>query len=1100
MGKWTTLILLYVCSIGTLFAQTRTITGKVLSSEDGEPVIGASIRIEGTTTGTITNFDGDFSLNVPADAKVLTVSYIGMKTATFPIQSRMAVKLDPDTQMLNEIVVVAYGQQRKEAITGAIAQVKSEAIEKRPVSAATAVLEGQALGVQVNNSYGEPGQDAKIRIRGTNSINGSNEPLYVVNGVPMGGNVSDLNSADIESITVLKDAASAALYGNRAANGVVIITTKGGRLGEENLSIQANVNMGVYQRGIKDYERLNAGQYMEAYWMARRNALYTDDTKGAYSTWADANADANIAAREGLVYNIFNKDWENLYDATGKLSSGTEILSGYSDDLDWYDAIERTGTRNEYSLNARGGSKKATYYMSVGYLKEDGYMKASGMERITGSIKIDLTPAKWLKIGVSMNGSNQALSRMSGSAVDNATSFINPFYSARNMAPVYPVHLHDATTGAYIVDDNGGKIYDSGANGELIRPQSNNRHIAWETELDKNRTYRTTIDGIVYADISFLNDFVLSIKGNLNNRNQSRKTYNNAIVGDGAGQGRMGQTDYRYRNYLVQQLLTWNHEFDGVHHVDALVGHEGYSYGYQYGYLYKTDEKFAGLMELSNFSTMSSVLGYQNDYNNEGYFLRTGYNYDQKYFGEFSFRRDGSSRFHKDNRWGNFWSVGGSWVMSHENFIKQIHWIDHLKLRAAYGEVGSDGGNSHSDISYYAWMELYYSDKNGGDGALYRYQNGAESVNWEKTKSMSVALESRLFKRANFTIEYYDKTSDDLLFNVSLPSSMGSVWPDADTPAEGNRPTVLKNFGSISNRGFELGFDVDIIQRKDFNWNVGMNFNLPDSKVKKLPKEYGDNGYISGILKYQKGHDVYSFWLYQYMGIDREDGRSLYRLDDESYYIADDGYTGPGSSGNGTEGRTKMAAANYKIIDGVAYVYNTTYAKKGWCGSALANIWGSFSTSLNYRRFALSGLFTYQLGSKMYDYSYAALMRVIATPSAAHKDVLKSWTPEQAGTGLDPNGVPALNSSLSSNNNAQSDRFLIDTDYFTIKNITLSYSVPRKTAGKIGLQEVVVSASVENLATFTKLQGIAPQQSWNGVNNNGYVPARVMSMGLNVKF
>ncbi|MDR2913560.1 MAG: SusC/RagA family TonB-linked outer membrane protein [Tannerella sp.] len=833
--------------------------------------------------------------------------------------------------------------------------------------------------------------------------------------------------------------------------------------------------------------------------------LYTDDTKGKYSTWSDANTDANTAAREGLVYNLFNKDWNSLYDANGKLSSGTEMFSGYNGDLDWFEPIERTGSRSHYNLSARGGSKKATYYASVGYLKEEGYTKASGVERITGNMKVDLTPAKWFKMGISMNGSDQVTSRMSGSAADNASSYINPFYFSRNMAPIYPVHLHDTATGAYVLDDDGNKIYDSGANGELIRPQSNARHIAWETELDKDRLYRTALDGTAYADISFLNDFVLSVKGSLNNTNQSRKTYNNSVVGDGAGQGRMGQYDHRHRTYLLQQLLTWNRTFNGVHHVDALIGHEAYSYGYQYGYQYKTDEKFAGVMELSNFSTMSSMVGYQNKYNNEGYFFRGGYNYDQKYFGEFSFRRDGSSRFYKDNRWGNFWSAGGSWVMSREDFIKQISWIDHLKLRAAYGEVGSDGGNGRvtasggntTDISYYAWMELYYSDKNGGKGALYKYQNEAKDVNWEKTKSMSVAIESRLFKRANFTIEYYDKTSEDLLFNVTLPSSMGATEPSSST---GTRPTVLRNFGSVSNKGLEIGFDVDIIQKKDLIWNFGANFNFQNNKVKKLPEEYGEEGYISGIRKYLKGHSMYSFWLYKFVGIDREDGRSLYVFNDETFCIDKDGYTGPGAYEGEDDGRTKMSAANYKIIDGVAYVYNTTYSKKGWSGDAIPDLWGSFSTSLTYKNFTLSGLFTYQIGAKIYDYSYASLMGMTATPSASHRDVLKSWTPEQAGTGIDPNGIPALNTSLSSYNNAQSDRFLVDGDYLAIKSITLGYSLPKTVVNKIGIKGATVSASVENLVTFTKLQGISPQQSFTGYNDNGYLPARVMSIGLNVKF
>ncbi|MCL1973409.1 MAG: SusC/RagA family TonB-linked outer membrane protein, partial [Bacteroidetes bacterium] len=958
----------------------------------------------------------------------------------------------------------------------------------------TAALEGLALGVQVNNSYGEPGATASIRIRGFNSINGSNDPYYVLNGVPMGGSINDLNAADIESITILKDASSAALYGNKAANGVVLITTKSGRIGEDNLTVQANFNFGVYQMGMKDYKRLNAEEFMETYWMGRRNALFTDNP-AKYSTWSDANADANIAVRDGLNYNIFNKDWSSLFDANGKLSAGTQILPGYVDDLDWWKPLVRTGVRNDYNINARGGSKRATYYMSAGYLEEQGYTKQSGQERFTGNMKIDVTPTKWMKAGLSMNGTNATTDRMSG---DGGTSYINPFYNARNMSPIYPVHLHDPATGAYILDGEGNKIYDDGTMG-LTRPQNNSRHIVWETELNKDRTYRNALNSSAYIDISFLKDFVFSFKGNMNNLNTQGKTYNSALVGDGKGSnGRTSESDYRYRYFTVQQLLTWKHTFSGVHNVDVLLGHENYSYLSQYTYAYKTDEKFANLMELVNFNIMTQLNGNRTTYRTEGYLSRVGYNYDNKYFVEGMIRRDGSSRFFKDNRWGNFWSVGGSWIISKEAFMAGVSWVDYLKFRAAYGQVGMDSG-----AGYYAWMALYYQGSNGGNGALYKAQNEAKDVNWETTGSMSVALESRLFKRANLTVEYYDKRSIDLLFPVTMPSSYGGVINGtaggSPTATTGSRPTVLKNFGSVSNRGIEVGLFVDVVQTKDFTWNVGTHFNYLKNKIVRLPDEYQGEGYVSGQFKRLEGKSNYEFWLYQFVGIDKSDGRSLYLLDDELFCISNDGYKGSGAQ-KADESRTVMASENYKIIDGEAYVYKTTYAKKDWSGSSISPIYGSFSTSLTYKGFQLSGLVTYALGGKGYASSYLSLMGVSATPSAMHKNILKAWTPDQAGTGIDPKGTPAVNSSMSSDNNATSTRILVSSNYFTIKNVTLSYLFPRRPLEKIGLKDVVLSLSAENLAIFTKLQGYDPQQAWNGTSENYFLPSRVVSMGINIKF
>ena len=1094
------IILFVTClifAVSAIMAQNVQVSGLVTDASDGSPLPGATILVKGTNTIALSGSDGKYVITAPGNG-VLVFSFIGMTTSEVNINGRSVinVSLENDSQLLEDVVVVAYGIQRKEAVTGAVATVKAETLERRPVSAATAALEGLALGVQVNNSYGEPGATASIRIRGFNSINGSNDPFYVLNGAPMGGSINDLNAADIESITILKDASSAALYGNKAANGVVLITTKSGRIGEDNLTVQANLNFGVYQRAMKDYERLNPKQFMETYWMGRRNALFTDNP-AKYSTWSDANADANIAARDGLVYNIFNKDWNSLFDSNGKLSSGSEILSGYADDLDWWKPLERTGIRNDYNVSARGGSKRSSYYMSLGYLEEQGYTRQSGTDRFTGNMKIDVTPAKWLKTGLSLNGSHQVTNQMSG---DGGTSYINPFYFARNVSPIYPVHLHDPQTGAYVLDGEGNKIFDDGTMG-LLRPQNNSRHIVWETELNKDRTWRNALDANAYVDITFFKDFVFTVRGNMNNRNTQRQTYNSALVGDGKGSnGRMSETDYRYQNYMFQQLLAWKHTFNGVHNVDALVGHENYSYLSQYTYLYKTDEKFANLMEVSNFNVMTQMNGYKQTYTTEGFLSRVGYNYDSKYFIEAMFRRDGSSRFHPDNRWGNFWSLGGSWVVTRETFMAGVPWVDYLKVRAAYGQVGMD-----TSAGYYAYMALYYAHQNGGNGALYKAQNEANDVVWEKNGSFSAALESRLFKRASFSVEFYDKRSIDLLFNVTMPSSYGGVVngtaggsPTANT---GNRPTVLKNFGTMSNRGFEIGLFVDVVQTKDFTWNLGTNINLPQNKIVSLPDEYKTDGYISG--SYKRMEDIsgmYSFWLYQFVGIDRKDGRSLYRLDDKLFYIPDDGYSGTGAK-TADETRSVMDGANYTIIDGEAYTYKVSYAKKDWSGTALPNIFGSFSTSFTYKGFQLSGLVTYSLGGKANATSYLALMSATASPSAMHKDILNAWTPEKAGVGIDPKGVPAVNTSMSSDNNAgTTTRSLISANYFTIKNVTLSYLFPRRPLEKIGLKDIAISISAENLAIFTKLQGLDPQQSWNGLSENVFAPARVVSMGLNIKF
>lgn len=1067
--------------ITTVSAQSQAVKGVVLESSNGQPIIGATVTVKGTTIATGTDINGAFQLNAPSSSNTLVVSFIGMISQEVPVSANVRVLLLEDKQVLDDVIVVAYGTQRKEAITGAVANIKSEAIERRPIASATAALEGQALGVQVNNSYGEPGAESSIRIRGFNSINGTNSPLYIVDGVPMGGNVGDINPADIASISVLKDASSAALYGNRAANGVILITTKSGRIGEENLSVQLSTSHGVSMRGVKEYKQMNPAQYMEAYWQSRRNALFTDDQSSKnpqYKTWSDANKDVIPVVSSGIgeKYNIFNKSWDTLFDENGRLASGTEILPGYRDDLDWFEGLERTGYRSDYVLSASGGSKKATYYASIGYLKEDGFMKKAKGERFTGSAKMDFAPVSWFKAGIKLGGSRQIYNKMSGDT-GSSNSYINPFNFARGIAPIYPVHKHDPATGEYILEA-GGPIYDKGEE----RQQSSNRHIMWETDLNKDVSTRNTFDGSAYATITFLKDFSFTLLGNLNNRNSLNKGYTNSVVGDGSGQGRMSQTGNEYKNYLVQEMLNWNHTFNAVHNVEAFLAHEFTATNRQYTYIYKTQEKLPNIMELTNFNTLSSANGYQIGNKAEGYLGSAKYNYDQKYFAEFAFRRDGSSRFYKDNRWGNFWSVGASWLVSREEFMKRFEWIDYLKLRAAYGETGQDAG-----VGEYAWMGLYNSTTNGNLGAYYKSQLLTQDISWENSRSLSIGIESSFLKRINFSIEYFDKTSEDLLFDLTLPLSMGTTYITG-----GTRPTITTNFGSVANKGVEIGLDVDIIQNRDWTWNVGTNLNFLKNEVRKLPKEYGEKGYASGSSRYLKGHSIYEFWLYQFAGVDQSDGRSLYKLDDEIYYVK-------GVSGE-TENRVAVEEGEYTVIDDVPYVYKSSYAKKDWSGDAIPNLFGSLSTSLRYKSFQLQGLLTFQTGGKMLDYAYTSLMGVGATPGAVHKDMLNAWTPEKAGTGIDPKGVPGMNSSQQSDNFMTSNRWLISSDYLNIKNITLSYDVPRSIISPLGLSSAMITASGENLAYFTKNQGSNPQQRFDGRFYNAYVHARVITFGLSVKF
>ena len=1080
---------------GVASAQNITVKGNVTDKATGEPVSFASIQIKGTMQGATTDLDGNFSIDAPRTA-TLIFSFVGYKTQEVEIAGRnqINVVLESEAESLDDVVVVAYGTAKKESVTGALATVKSESIEARPVASVTDVLAGMSAGIMVNTG-GDPGDDASIRIRGFGSVTGSNSPLYIIDGVPFGGNVSDLNPNDIENITVLKDATSAALYGNKASNGVIMITTRRGKSDKVGLSV--SVNQGFYNRAIPEYDRVDAKQFMQIYF----NGYVNNHQSGATHMTKDAaiaDVRANIMTYLGN-YNIFDVATADLFSAEGVFNPDANIRAGYTD-LNWHDEVMHVGYRQDYNVNGSGASDKSNYYFSLGYLNDQGQTINSGFERWTGRANIQLTPRKWLKIGANVSASLQERDYRS-----DGTAYANPIYQASIMAPIYPIYLHDNTTGDFILDENGNKQYDGGET--YARQQWPSRHSIWEAELDLRHVKRITTDTQAYADIKFLKDFTLTIKGDLNLRNSKDRTYNNAIIGDGVGNnGRASRTEYLYTNYTFQQLLNYN-KVVGDHTIEALLGHEFFYYNYDYQYGYKTNQTFANKYELVNFTDITSYTGYYSGYAQDSYFSRLKYNFQNKYFAEGSFRRDGSSRFHPEYRWGNFWSLGGTWVLSKEDFIKDISWIDNLRYRVSYGKVGNDGG-----VGYYAYMALYrISEKNGGETAAYKSQNESKELRWESEHAFSTALEGRIFDRSNFTLEFFNKTTYDLLFDVPLPWSQGAI------SHSDNDCSVTKNIGSVRNRGVELTLDHDIIKTKNFSWNLGLNATFMKNTVLKLPDatitNYDglQNAIVSGTKLIAEGHGIYDYYMYQWAGVDQMTGRSLYLIDDEKYYILDENKVGQRwdeDQQSKVDFNKDQVPADYRVvIDGKEYVTNPTYAKKDWAGSSLPKVFGSFNTTLRYKDFSLSALFTYALGGKCVDYAYESLISVGTAPHAYHVDLLKSWSEipdgmtEDSPNRIDPNGFPAVDGYWNSYSNATSTRSLISGNYLIVKNINLSYRLPRKVVSKLDVSSITFNASIENLWSFTARKGLNPQQSFSGaVYGYNLNTPRVGTVGIKVNF
>lgn len=1101
---------LYVCLFLFVIpgnAQTKNTTGIILDNESGEPLVGASIIVKGTKQGSISDLNGRFTFDKTlAKGQMLVVSYIGYLTTEVPVrQGIMEIRLRQSVNEIDEVSVqVAYGTARRKSITGAVSVVNSKQIELRPVSSVVSALNGLVPGIEIADGVGQPGIEAEVRVRGYSSVNGINRPLFVVDGMPYTGWITDINPMDIESVSVLKDAASCALYGSRASNGVILITTKKAK--KHGVSLQLDVRHGFSKRGQNDYERMDANQFMETIWQGYRNQLISSG-----NTLEEATLAANNGIIDKVGINIYNKADNALFDNNGHLVSDAQILDGYKDDLNWYDPYTRNGHRQEYNLSGESGNEKNRIRFSLGYLDEDGYTKESDYSRISGQLSADFTPRTWLKTGLLLAGTHQQGNWDTGAVGSNKSeSQTNAFYFARRIAPIYPVHLHYAedilgengallhSKGDYILDENGNKQYDDGSESRSEADlASSGHHLLWENEKNKLRNGANTLQGNAYMDISFLRDFTFSLKGNLSLRNTETRQYGNAEIGAYVGTGFISNIDLKYKEYTLQQILKWNHQY-GKHFIEWMGGHENYDYKHNYNAIQKKNESFPGVDELSNFTTTTYNGGYEDTYRTEGYFTRARYNYNDTYFAEASFRRDGSSIFQADHRWGNFWSMGIGWMLSNEAFLKDLSWLNRLKLRVSYGQVGNDNFGSSNGL--YQWMSLYGSTVNGGEAAYFKIQNENPELKWETNSSLNIGLETRLFNRINLSFEYYDKRSDDLLFKFIQPVSSGAT----DTMT--GYSTVWQNIGDVSNRGWELSIDGDIIRNRDWEWNVGINLSKVKNKIGKLPEKDREEGIENGdYQKLMEGHSIYEFWLYQYAGVDQMTGQGVYLPDFNQYYIAgEDGKT-PVNGEEDIKGKTPIPTDSWVDINGEYYTGNSKYARKDWAGSSLPKINGSLSTSLRWKDLTLSALMVFSCGSKVLDLPYQTLSSVgihSLTP-----DLKNAWNGipegmnETSPTRLDPSGIPQVNTDPTINgytNLKASTRNIISGDYLSIKNITLAYRLPDAWSRQLTLGDIRVYAAIENAALFSKRKGLNPSQTFDGIVNNYMNIARTFSFGVSI--
>ena len=1076
-------------------AQTSKVTGRVYSETDGEPVIGASVLVMGTSLGANTDIEGKFTIeNVPASATTLRVSFMGMTTQEVHIVRGKAMKimLVEDSKVLDEVIVQAYGTAKKSQFTGSAAVVKSEEIGKIQTSNAANALTGKMAGVQLTNASGQPGATTPtIRVRGISSINAGNAPLVILDGAPYDGDLNNINSQDIESMTVLKDAASNALYGARGANGVIMITTKKGASGSARVTFDAK--WGSNQRATQDYNYIKSpAQYYEVYYGALNSYLQREQGYSAEQAHMTANGLMVGSSSYGLGLNTYTvPEGQYLIGTNGKLNPNATLgaMVNYKGQDYWMTPDDymkeaySNSLRQEYNLNITAGNDKSSFYASVNYLDNEGITANSDYERLAARLKADYKIKNWLKVGANMSYTHFNANSLGEDGASNSSG--NIFAYATQIAPIYPLYIRDAQ-GNILRDDNGFKRYDygDGENGGIIRPFLPGGNPYSANQLDVNNSEGNAFNATGFAEITFLKDFKFTINSGVNvDETRTTQTTNPYYGSYASSNGIVYKYHTRSISWNHQQLLNWSKEI-GNNNISAMIGHEYYRNKYYYLYASKSNQFDPTNSELAGAITDKSGSSYQSDYNTEGFFGRVMYDYDGRYHLSASYRRDASSRFHKDNRWGNFWSAGLAWVISKEDFFN-AKWVDLLKIKASYGEQGND------QIGNYRYTSLYSIVNSGGSPAAVPSTLGNKNITWETQGNFNVGVDFDLFKgRISGTVDFFTRKTSDMLFSFPLPPSYGYT-------------SYYANVGDMKNTGVEFDLKTTPIKTKDFEWNINLNLTSYKNLVSYLPEERktdvvdGKGGFTSGSYFYGEGCSLYTFHMKQYAGVDEKTGKSMWWKNYKDRPVVDENGAPVWEMENGAPKVDENGNPIQKVESGREKTTEYSSASYYLCGTALPDVYGGFGTSFSWKGFDLSIDFSFQIGGQVYDSDYAGLMASPTSTSRGtniHADVLNSWTESNSSN------IPRFQFD-DSYSAATSDRFLTDASYLSLNNINLGYTFPKMWTKKIGVENFRVYVAADNIWVWSQRQGLDPRQSITGSSTGSYyAPIRTVSGGVTLTF
>lgn len=982
----------------TVTQQTGKIKGTIVDSKTGEPVIGASVKVKGTKLAAVTDLNGEFELNTHANA-TLQISYVGFKETEVKASNDMKISLEEDTESLEEVVVVGYGTQKKESLTGAMANIKGEKLKDITSATVENMLNGKVSGVYVAPGSGRPGSTGAIIIRGQTSINGATAPLWVVDGVIVGNSAGDLNPDDIETMTVLKDAASTAIYGSEGANGVVVVTTKQAKHEKMSISLSAKAGLSTLNRG--NLEMMDGAEFYD-YYKSFQNV-------------------------ESVNFPRWNEDLRNS-------------------NFDWFKLAKKTGSTQDYNLTLNGGSQNIQSMFTLGYFKEEGAVKGYDMNRYSTRIKVVYKPYEWLTIKPNISGSrtNDKDKQYSVGAMYSMMPWDSPYDENGNLVPNYYSGWVNSKATNYLNDLAAG-------------------------DYSTSTTY--DLSGGLDFDIQITPWLTFSSVNNYSYYNSQTHGYYDPKSSSGEGvNGRTTEYNYvstrRYTNQLLRFKKSW-----GKHNVNALLAYEFNDYEMKYTDVYATGF-ISGFEDFMTAAKPEMATGYRTAWAKQSYFTQWRYDYDSRYYGELSLRRDGRSNFGSNNRYGNFFSVSGAWNINNESWFK-ADWVDQLKLRAAFGSVGNVPTSLYPSYSLYSVGATY----NENPGALIS-QIGNKDLTWEKTYTTGVGVDASFWQnRLHATLDYYIKNTSNILYQVPVTGLVGvtSIW---------------KNIGKMRNTGIELTVGGDIIRTKDLTWNVTANISHNSNELRDLYKQRDANGNyvvkpvlisdgtsIAGTAQriLEIGEPVDTYYMKEWAGVNPEDGKPQWYMDD--------------ANGNKVVTDSYSKASYYK------------------CGKASPDVYGSFSTSLFYKNFDLQANFGYSLGGQIYSY-----YRQEFDSDGAYAGDRNQMKLQKGWSRWEKPGDIATHPRAMYNNqdkgNLASSRYLESSDYLKLRSLTLGYNFDLK---KYGIQTLRLSVSGENLFTITDYSGVDPELP-AGTNDKGvlsvtntggtsvYPAVRKFMLGVNLTF